>query len=52
MSVIYVLVPLSLLLALSAVAGFIWAVRNGQMDDLESPANQLFAEDNADYEPS
>jgi cbb3-type cytochrome oxidase maturation protein len=38
MSVIYVLVPVAGLLAAAAVAGFIWAVRRGQFDDLDTPA--------------
>ena len=38
MSVLYLLVPLALLLAGAAVLTFIWAVRGGQFDDLETPA--------------
>jgi cbb3-type cytochrome oxidase maturation protein len=37
MSVIYVLLPVATLLAVAAVAGFIWAVRRGQLDDLDTP---------------
>jgi len=36
--VIYLVLPLCLLLAAVAVATFVWAVRSGQMDDLETPA--------------
>lgn len=53
MSVLYLLLPLALLLASLAVAGFVWAVRRGQFDDLETPAMRvLFDEDVASAEGS
>ena len=45
MSVVYVLLPLSLVLAGVAVGVFYWAVRSGQMDDLETPALRMLADD-------
>lgn len=46
MDIIYVLVPLSILLLGIAVMVFFWAVKNGQFDDMESPAHKiLFDED-------
>lgn len=38
MNIIYVLIPLSIILMILAVAFFFWAVRNGQFDDLDTPA--------------
>ena len=38
MSVIYILLPIAVLLAIAAVGAFIWAVRRGQFDDLDTPA--------------
>ena len=38
MTVIYILVPLAILLATGFVLAFVWAVRRGQYDDLETPA--------------
>lgn len=40
------LLPLALLLALLGVAGFIWATRSGQFDDLETPAMRMLHDDN------
>jgi len=37
MNAVFVLLPLSLLIAGIAVALFIWAVRSGQYDDLDTP---------------
>jgi cbb3-type cytochrome oxidase maturation protein len=34
-----------LLLALLFLALFIWSVRSGQMDDLETPAHRILGED-------
>ena len=45
MSVIYVLVPVAGLLAAAAVAAFIWAVRRGQFDDLDTPAVRVAHEE-------
>jgi len=45
MSVVYIALPVALLLAAGAVLAFIWAVRSGQMDDLETPGVRLLTED-------
>jgi len=45
MSAIYLALPIALLLALAGVIAFIWSVRSGQMDDLETPALRIFGED-------
>ena len=41
MNVLYALVPLALALALCGVAAFRWAVRDGQFDDVETPAPRV-----------
>jgi len=38
MNIIYVLIPLSVILMILAIAFFFWAVRNDQFDDLDTPA--------------
>jgi cbb3-type cytochrome oxidase maturation protein len=38
MSIIFLILPITLLLSLSAVAAFWWATRGGQFDDLRTPA--------------
>ena len=45
MSAVYIALPFALLLALLFLAAFIWSVRSGQMDDLETPAHRIFGED-------
>ena len=45
MSVIYVLLPIATLLAAAGVAAFIWAVRRGQFDDLDTPAVRILHEE-------
>jgi len=45
MSVIYLLLPVASLLAAGGVAAFIWAVRRGQFDDLDTPAVRMLHED-------
>jgi cbb3-type cytochrome oxidase maturation protein len=38
MSIIFVILPITLLLSLSAVLAYSWATRSGQFDDLTTPA--------------
>ena len=45
MSAVYISLPFALLLALFFLAAFIWSVRSGQMDDLETPAVRLLGEE-------
>lgn len=45
MELVFVLLPLSLLLATFAVIAFVWATRSGQFDDLETPAQRMLIDD-------
>jgi cbb3-type cytochrome oxidase maturation protein len=45
MSVVYIALPVALLLALAGVIAFIWAVRSGQLDDLETPSQRILGDD-------
>jgi cbb3-type cytochrome oxidase maturation protein len=45
MSAVYIALPFALLLALLFLAMFIWSVKSGQMDDLETPAHRLLGEE-------
>jgi len=44
-SVLYIALPASLLLVLAAVVAFVWSVRSGQLDDLETPGVRLLLDD-------
>ncbi|PMR76622.1 cbb3-type cytochrome oxidase assembly protein CcoS [Billgrantia endophytica] len=49
MTILYLLIPLSLILLGLAVWAFFWAVKNDQFEDLEGPAHRiLFDEDDND----
>lgn len=45
MSVVYILLPVAVVLAIAAVGAFIWAVRRGQFDDLDTPAVRVLHDD-------
>jgi cbb3-type cytochrome oxidase maturation protein len=45
LDVLYLLIPASVLLALVALALFIWAIHSGQFDDLETPAIRILFDD-------
>lgn len=45
MSILFVLVPMAIVLMALAAGAFVWAVRNGQYDDLESPGTRILFDD-------
>ena len=45
MSALYIALPIALLLALAGLIAFIWSVRSGQLDDLETPALRILGEE-------
>ena len=51
MSVIFFLIPLSIVVASGFLVAFIWAVRSGQYDDTCTPALRLLVEDKTALPP-
>lgn len=45
MSVIFVVVPLAVALAVVGVIAFVWASRSGQFDDLHTPGIRILHDD-------
>lgn len=45
MEVLYLLVPLSVVLAVIIALVFVLAIRSGQFDDLEGPAHRMLADE-------
>ncbi|MBI1246264.1 cbb3-type cytochrome oxidase assembly protein CcoS [bacterium] len=45
MSVVYIALPIALVLATLAIIAFVWSVKQGQYDDLETPAVRILQED-------
>ena len=45
MNILLLLIPLSVMLLAVAIGAFVWAVRWGQFDDLDTPAIDILAED-------
>ena len=45
MSVLWIALPIALSLAGAAVAGFLWMVRTGQFDDLDTPPVRILFDD-------
>lgn len=48
MSVLFVLVPLALAVGAAAVITFLWAAKDGQLDDLDTPALRILDDDGTD----
>lgn len=45
MSIIFVLVALAVLFLVVGIAAFVWAVQDGQYDDLDTPAERILHDD-------
>ena len=48
MSILFALIPLTIVLLLVAVWAFFWAVRTGQFEDLDTPAVRVLLDDDND----
>jgi cbb3-type cytochrome oxidase maturation protein len=45
MSILYLVLPLALLFACAAVGAFVWTVRSGQLDDVDTPPRRILFDD-------
>lgn len=52
MSVLYIALPVALLVALLFVIAFVYQVRSGQLDDLETPQRRMLYDDVQTTTPS
>ncbi len=51
MNILLLLVPLSLVLLVVMIAAFVWAVRNGQFEDLDTPPLDVLADKQPEIQP-
>ena len=52
MIILYLLIPLSIVVAALFLGGFIWAVRSGQYEDTCTPSMRLLTEETAPPPPA
>ncbi len=45
MTILYVIIPIAIILVSSFVIFFLWAVKEEQFDDLETPAHKMLIDD-------
>jgi cbb3-type cytochrome oxidase maturation protein len=45
MFALYIVLPLALLIAGLAVGAFVWTVRSGQLDDIDTPPHRILFDD-------
>jgi cbb3-type cytochrome oxidase maturation protein len=51
MDLIFVVVPIALALGAFFVVAFLWSVKSGQLDDLDSPAVRMLHDDEPESAP-
>ncbi len=51
MNILLLLVPLSLMLLLVIIGAFVWTVRNGQFDDLDTPPLDVLSDRQPEVPP-
>jgi len=47
MSTIYLMIPVTLLIASGFLIAYIWSVRDGQFEDTTTPAMRMLSDDNS-----
>ncbi|MEQ8747465.1 cbb3-type cytochrome oxidase assembly protein CcoS [Pyruvatibacter sp.] len=52
MDVLALLIPAALFLGLLGLAGFLWALKSGQFDDLDGAAERILFDDDDDQPPA
>lgn len=52
MTILYLLIPISIVLLGFAIWAFVWAIKSGQFDDLEGPAHRILMDDDDPRVPS
>lgn len=45
MDLVYLILPIALLIAAGFVTAFVWATRQGQFDDMDTPSMRVLGED-------
>ena len=51
MNILLALIPVSIVLLAAAIVAFLWAVRRGQFDDLDTPPLDILGDDEAPRAP-
>ncbi|WP_417449233.1 cbb3-type cytochrome oxidase assembly protein CcoS [Kordiimonas sp.] len=52
MDILLYLIPIALTLGLIGLAGFLWAMKNNQYDDLEGAAHRILFDEDDDAPPT
>jgi len=45
MQILYLLIPIAVVVMAVAIWALVWAIKNGQYDDLEGPAHRILMDD-------
>lgn len=45
MTVIYILLPISIILAIAGLCAYLWSVNSGQFDDLDTPPLRMLLDE-------
>lgn len=45
MSALYFLIPMSIVIVAGALWAFLWSLKRGQYDDMDSPAHRIIIDD-------
>jgi len=51
MNIIYFLIGCSIAIAITFITAFFWAMRNGQNDDMQTPAMRILFDDDKPKQP-
>lgn len=51
MEFLYITIPITMVIAVLGLLGFVWLARRGELNDLEGPKYRMLFEDDEDFTP-
>ena len=51
MDILFILVPIAILVMIIAISALLWAIKNGQYEDLDGPAHRILMDDDDPLDP-
>ena len=51
MDILFILVPIAIVVMIIAISALLWAIKNGQYEDLDGPAHRILMDDDDPLDP-
>ena len=51
MDILFILIPIAIVVMIIAIIALLWAIKNGQFDDMDGPAHRILMDDDDPLDP-